>query len=99
VLRVLLLVLALVEAELDDLGANAFATAKVASMLPEPPEPEPPAPTANMVESGVFPIELTTRASVDDIFLLLSRATAAIGFTLPLMTPLSNTIFFNGSSR
>jgi len=67
----LLLVLALVEAELDDLGANAFATAKVASMLPEPPEPEPPAPTANMVESGVFPIELTTRASVDDIFFVV----------------------------
>jgi len=94
----ILLVLALVVVELDDLGANAFATAKVVSILPELPEPDP-APTASMVESGVFPIELTTRASVDDILLLLSRATAAMGFTLPLMTPLSNTIFFNGSSR
>lgn len=94
--RALLLLVLLVE--LDDLGAKAFATAKVVSMLPElPPEPDP-APTANIVERGVFPIELTTRASVDDIFLLLSRATAAIGFTFPLITPLSNTIFFKGSS-
>lgn len=96
--RALLLEVELEVDEVEDLGARAFATAKVVSMLPEPPEPDPPAPTANIVDKGVLPMELITRASVDDVRLLLSIATAAIGFTLPLITPLSNTIFFKGSS-
>lgn len=89
-----------VEAEVDDLGAKAFAIIIVASMLLEPPDPEPdpPAPTASIVVRGLLPIELITIASVADVRLLLSKATAAIGLTVPLTTPLSSTIFFNGSS-
>lgn len=104
VVRVLLLLLLLVD-ELS-FGDKALATAKVVSMSPPkalPPldelPPFIPPFKAKAVATGELPNELMTTASVVDIRLLLSIATAANGFTLPLVTPESRTIFFNGSSR
>lgn len=81
--KVSLLELVLLSLEL--LGANALAKAKVARvLLPlEPPErdpdPERPPFTARRVAAGELPKELITTASVLDIPLLLSIATAANG--------------------
>lgn len=75
--------LLLLELELLLLGANALAKAKVARVLlplePLDPDPESPPLTAKSVAAGELPKELITTASVVDIFLLLSIATAASG--------------------
>jgi len=100
VLRVLVLLLVV---ELD-WGDKALASASVVSVfmpLPLPPPfDEPPRPpfTAKSVAAGEFPSELITTASVVDICLLSSIATAAKGFTVPLVTPLSKISFLSGSS-
>lgn len=107
VARVLLLLLLVVFVdELSFCGDKALATTKVDSMSPPktlPPldelPPFIPPPKAKAVATGELPNELMTTASVVDIRLLLSIATAANGFTLPLVTPESRIIFFNGSSR
>lgn len=83
--KVSLAELELVLLSLELLGANALAKAKVARVLlpPEPPErdpdPERPPFTARRVAAGELPKELITTASVLDIPLLLSIATAANG--------------------
>jgi len=100
-------VLLLLDEDEDDesfWGDKALATAKVVNALePNPlwlddPPPFMPPFTAKSVAAGEFPNELITTASVVDIWLLLSIATAANGLTFPLATPESNTIFFSGSS-
>lgn len=98
----LLLLLLLLEESVFLLPPNAPASAKVAKVLLEdPPLPlPPPSPplTASSVVAGLLPRELITTASVVDIPLLLSMATAANGLILPLVTPDNKIIFFKGSS-
>lgn len=101
VFRALLLLLLLLELLVELLGAKAPASAKVANvllLLDPPPLPESPPLTARSVAAGELPKELITTASVVDIWLLLSMATAATGLIEPLVTPCNNTIFFKGSS-
>jgi len=96
-LLLLLLLLLLLESVFL-LPPNAPTSAKVAKVLledpPLPPLPPSPPLTASSVVAGLLPRELITTASVVDMPLLLSMATAANGLILPLVTPDNKIIFF-----